>query len=353
MRILSGDILIADVIAPLEGNPVLAALVEKCQMKPGGKQTIDAARMEEFSKAVAGRSVTVTPGGSSANMLTTLSKLMGKKVDIRFLGVVGEGSYSDIIKRSLNEAHIALVPERLPDRPLPQAAVSFVMVTKGGQCTIATHPGNARDILKSAMITDGMVHTSDILLVQGSLWNKLDRTFPNRLVALGRKHGKTLWLTLPTQPGFDEEDAAHFQRLIPDADLLLGNDAELVRAFCLPIDAALSELQRMFRENTARRQIGFITCGKTGAAVVTADSIERISPMPINAADIVNTLGAGDTAYAGFAAGLLKGLSPMESAQIAMALAEEKLRINAPRLPDPRSVLARHFPHLDKLLAAV
>src|SRR4029077_9850821 len=120
-----------------------------------------------------------------------------------------------------------------------------VVVMKGGQCTIATHPGNARDILKPAMITDGMVHGSDILLVQGSLWHKLNRTFPNRLLALGRRHGKKLWLTLPTQPELSEDDAAHFQRLIPDADLLLGNDAELVRVLCLPLEAALGELQRI------------------------------------------------------------------------------------------------------------
>ena len=60
-RILSGDILIADVIVSPDGNPALSALVEKYHLKPGGKETLDDVRLAEFSAAVEGCAVTVTP----------------------------------------------------------------------------------------------------------------------------------------------------------------------------------------------------------------------------------------------------------------------------------------------------
>jgi len=352
IRILSGDILIADVIVSLEGNPSLAALVEKYHLKPGGKEALDDTRLAEFSAAAKGHGVTVTPGGSSANMLATLGKLMGKDVEVRFLGVAGEGLYSGMIRDSLEEAGIALLPEHLPGG---QAAVSFVMVGEGGQCTIATHPGNARDLLKLSVISEDRVRECDVLLVQGSLWHKFERGFPDRMIELCRKHAKELWLTLPTQTKFSEDDARRFQQLIPHASLVLGNESELVRVYGAAFQAALVKLQMALgkpspKEGKGKRAVGFITSGKTGAAIVTGDGIEYVAPMPIEARDIVNTLGAGDTSFAGFAAGYLRGLPTMACAQIAMALAEEKLRINNPRLAAPMAVMKEAFPNLARML---
>jgi len=333
-RILSADILIADVIISLAEHPALGAFIEKYRLQPGGKTALDDAQLQEFLAATEGLHVTVTPGGSSANMLTTLGKLLGSEIDVRFFGITGEGSYSDIIRHSLDDAGITLLPDRLlPTQIKPQTAISFVFILPGGQCTIATHPGNARDILKPAMIAEHLLQNSDVLLAQGSLWHKLQPGFADRLYALCIKHGKQFWLTLPTQALLSDEEAENIRHVIPDAALVLGNEAELIRLYGAPLETALHSLQKALKGEA----LGFITFGKDGAAVVSSHGIKRFPPVPIAEQEIVNTLGAGDTAFAGFAAGYLKGLAPAVSAQIAMALAGAKLRVNGPRLADPRA----------------
>jgi sugar/nucleoside kinase (ribokinase family) len=355
-RILSGDILIADVIAPLDGNRQLWHLVEKYHMAPGDKQSLDETQLTEFSTALKGVSCTVTPGGSSANMLTTLSKLLGREeVEVRFLGMPGNGAYSDTIRESMLESGISLVPERFPlCLSNMEPAVSYVFTYPDGQCTIATYSGNAREVLKPAMIAEHLVKNSEVVLVQGSLWHKFHPEFSDRLLKLCEKHHRRLWLTLPTQPNLSVEEKEKFMSALRSASLVFGNQAELQRMYGLPLDQSLQHLQKTLRDHERAADeshvIAFITFGKDGAAVVGAHSIEQVAPMRVDDGEILNTLGAGDTAYAGFAAGYLKKLPDMVSAQLAMTLAAEKLRFNGPRLPDPKTTLNTVAPDFAQML---
>lgn len=346
-RILSGDVLIADVIAPVEGNAALAALAQKYRMVPGAKQALDDTQLQEFSAALEGATAIVTPGGSSANMLTTLGKLLGKEIEVRFLGMAGDGAYGTLIRDAFAEAGIALVPERFPpSHVVLQSAISFVLVYPDGQCSIATYAGNARDILKPAMIPEHLVKNSDVVLMQGSLWHKFHPEFAGRLLKLCIQHHKQLWLTLPTQANLSKDETAGFMRGLPTAILVLGNHAELERLYGKDLKTSLRQLQVLFKDRE-ERAIGFITLGKDGAAVVSAEGVEYIKPV---AAEIRNTLGAGDTSYAGFVAGYIKKLPDATSARIAMVLAAEKLRVNSSRLADPRAVLAAQAAELSQLL---
>src|SRR5690606_23795045 len=92
---------------------------------------------------------------------------------------------------------------------------------------------------------------------------------------------------------------------------------------------------------------GFITLGKEGCAVITQHGIERLPPAVNMEGKKTYNLGAGDTAFAGFIAGHTRGLDPMQSAEIAMALAGEKIKINnGSRLPDPLGTLRNMRPEL-------
>ena len=53
-----------------------------------------------------------------------------------------------------------------------------MFILAGGQCTIATYPGNARDMLAPDIISDETVESCDIILAQGSLWYKFEHTLP-------------------------------------------------------------------------------------------------------------------------------------------------------------------------------
>lgn len=350
-RILSGDLLVADVIVPVGDNRALAALIRQYELTPGVKARLDETGLQQFLQAVEGCSVTVTPGGSSANMLTTLCKLLPGQLQVQFIGVAGDDYFSSFITSAFHDAGIGLVPLRT--HAVQQSAVSFVLVFPDGQCTIATYPGNAHSILTADIITDDMVEKSDVILAQGSLWHKLERGFGDRLVHLSRRYDKELWLTLPTQTYLSEEASAHFKTFLPQADLVLGNEAELLRVFGGTVEEGLRALQKCVSHpahNAARHPTGFITFGKKGAVLVTATMIESVRPENIRAHEIVNTLGAGDTSYAGFAAAYLKGVHDKDAAKIAMVLAGEKLKVNNPRLANPLATLRRSTPKLAELL---
>ncbi len=357
-RILTSDILIADVIAPVQGHAALGALVEAYHLRPGGKAQLNEEQATAFAEAFAQVDYEVVPGGSSANMLTTLSKLMPHKVDVRFVGIAGEGEHSKIIREAMAQAHVALVPEHMPVGVQARAAMSYVLVFPEGQCTIATVAGNARELLKPAVFAEHVVKNADVLLAQGSLWHKFHEEFADRLYALCMKHGRQFWLTLPTQAKPTAGECAKIIEMLPDATLVLGNEAEMLRLFPGALPDAAKKLQRLLQmegrppvKPERNDKIAFITLGERGCVLITQDKIEQIAAPYIAAGDIVNTIGAGDTAYAGFAAGYLKGLPAREAAQLGMALAGEKLRINAPRLPDPKATLEAKIPPLAALLA--
>lgn len=334
--ILSSDILIADVIVATEGNPYVMELIARYDLKPGGKRQIDAHQFQEFSAAVEGRPITLSPGGSTANMLTTLGKLFDKKLNITLIGVAGGGMSSQMIKSSLDEAGIVLVPEHPPVSPVPQTAMSYVMVYPDGQRTIATYAGNARDILQPDMIGEAAVKASDIVLLQGSLWGKLGEGYADRLYRLALTHKKELWLALPTHSMLGDNHIETFHDIIPHAALVLGNEEEVARVFRTSSASALLDLQRMLDP----KQVGFITLAEKGAAVITRDEVTYVPLHDGAPGSIVNTLGAGDAAFAGFAYGYLKKMPHVKSAAIGMALAAAKLHINGSRLPDPK----KHLP---------
>lgn len=356
-RILTSDILIADAIAPVRGHPALEALVSDYQLRPGGKLRLDEAQARVFADAFAQVEHMVVPGGSSANMLTTLAGLMPGQVDIRFIGIAGEDAHSEIIRQAMARQHIALLPDHLPTSMEAVAATSYVLVFADGQCTIATRPGNARELLKPAIIAEHVVKNADILLAQGSLWHKFHEEFADRLYSLCMKHARQLWLTLPTQAKPAASECAKILSMLPDATMVLGNEAEVMRLFHAPVHEAIKKLQAVL--DIPGRPAGqksvktaFITLGGRGCVVVGPSGIEQIGAPDIAAGEIVNTIGAGDTAYAGFAAGIIKGMEPAQAARLGMALAVEKLRINGPRLPDPLQTLMHARPPLAELVAA-
>ncbi len=363
LRILTSDLSIADAITEINGNSQLEKLIADNSLKRGGKAALTDEKSLNFESAVKDREVAVLPGGSSANVLVTLKKLLGKKnVDVDFLSVVGDDYYGKIIRDSFDEVGINLLPDKtIYQGQNPQVAVSYVMTYPNGERTIATNPGNAKAILKKDIVTDDMVKKSDVIFVQGSLWEKLDHDFADKLLELRwnhRKDKKQLWLALPTHAKFGEEKADMFNWLIPSANLILGNGEELSRIYkTSDTNVALQKLKQTFEEHPVLRnegfdkeQVAFITLGERGAAIVTKDKIKYVSPRDIKPEEVVNTLGAGDTAFAGFIAGYIKELPHEASAEIAMALANQKLRHNGPRLDNPLSSLHKASPYLADLV---
>ncbi len=375
VNILSSDILIADVIIPLLTpeelahksqdfrqkyellNTKLDEILEEKKARRGQKAAISKEQLDALSGLAHELGMVheenIVPGGSSANTLTTLAKLMKGKARVCFLGAVGEGKFDPTISESLSEADIERIPETFP--AMPESATSLVFVAPDGSRTITTYPGNAKDMLKSEMVTDDVIDDTNVIFVQGSLWEKMGDRLPNRLLTVGWEQNKEVWLALPTharfKPDMPEET---YKWLITSADVVLGNDEELQRIYKKDFQGALEELSDALTERDKVRQregkperkkdaVAFITRGKEGAVVVHPNrKFEYVGIADIEPGEIKNTLGAGDTSFAGFLAGHIAGMKPKGSAAFAMELAAEKLRWNTARIPEPRDAMLRN-----------
>lgn len=440
VRILTADTLTTDYIVPLEN---LETLVYRYQtdgkLLPDSKMQINVEDFEQFKAAVVNtdnkKYESKSPGGSSFNTTTTLRRLLGNRISVDFMGVLGVDEDSKAISAALGDAGIHLLPLANSDRSQlikPEAATSFAVMFPGRKRAIATYPGTAKQFLIPSMVTDELVSQSDVIFLQGSLWQKLDETFPvqnghasvdelgfaDKMMHYRWKHGNELWFALPTQSQYGskirthEEKAAHFRHVMAESNVVLGNSEELARAYTTdeeyhaiknilsqrnifpddlkkddeknsdPIgrlieqgrltkdeiakfdfanhsivaETAFARMQQAFakeplllasqddahhggRWTGKTDQVGFITCGKDGSVVITKNGIERLGPPKIEKNEIRNTIGAGDTAFAGFLYGYVNRRPHAISAQVATELAGAKLRHNGPTLPDPKSVL--------------
>ncbi|MGE3713387.1 MAG: PfkB family carbohydrate kinase [Alphaproteobacteria bacterium] len=370
-RILTSDLLITDISKELKKNPKLNEYAKRHGMEPGGKTLLDYERYKEMTPLMMRGGLFTAPGGSSANVVTTLSRLMGDGVEVSFIGRVGNGPISEAIDYEMRDANINMIRPPIPDGLQLHGAVTYALLSEDERGERdkhnATYPGNVHEIIKPETADEQLVKNTDAVFMQGSLWQKFDPEFSNRLMKYRWDLQKELWLALPTKAEFGVDQQDFFQFLIPSANVVLGNMDELCRTAGLlgkkGNAAELSPGQRMQALQKLRdafnrhfededkmirkdKQRAFITDGSNSAWVVTRDKIEEIHVNKMPDEQIRNKTGVGDTAFSGFLYGYLNGLDAEQSARIGVTLAREKLKEDDSRLPDPQKTLKDVLPYL-------
>jgi sugar/nucleoside kinase (ribokinase family) len=331
------------------------------------------------------------PGGSTGNAVFHVGAFLrqaGIPFEFELFSAIG-GEDVEAVRRAAEDyekAAIHVVPPSSEATMSPEMAVSTVFTFEGGGRIIATSAGNAAKILTADAVTDAHIEGADFLFLQASAWEKF-RDSPDhfgsaivdRMMQLRWQHRKPLILALPTNAFYADDHHETFKWLIPSADYLLGNVEELIALFRdeisqylkIPRDFALPEegtperntieeralmclqdhLAETRSEEIGKYPVAFITRGKTGAALVYPELNQDISYIrAANVPHIVNTLGAGDASYSGFMIGLLLGMTPEESAKLAMDVAGAKLGYNSARIPEVYEVLMKIRPDLQEKL---
>lgn len=354
--IATADLIILDVIGDAEKHPHLMDLVRSQKLKSGGKCRIDENQRILFQKAFdrCGDDIQLIPGGSASNTLRTLCLALPKYVKGVFVGTIGNEHYADLIRAEFKKANVELRTTS-PITLSPTTAVSYVIkyhdeVEKTR--TIATYPGNSRQLVVPEMFPQELFEDSDEFFLQGSIRGKFEAEVPNHILKQRWELRKKLWLAFPTS-GFEP---SYYQWLTPSANLVASNETELQAIFptSKTVEEALEQLQRqqqssgyVLEEKGWEPQVAMITNGTKGAYVVTA---KEITPTPLfdsGSRPVINTLGAGDTCSAGFRLGKLLGMSNEMCLKLAVALARAKVVLhNGPTLPDPISALCEIAPAL-------
>ena len=80
--------------------------------------------------------------------------------------------------------------------------------------------------------------------------------------------------------------------------------------------------------NPEQPQVALITLGKEGALLVTEKEVKHIRPMEVEKPQ--SFVGNGTAATLGFMVGYIKGLPHEKSADLAMAMAAEKIQQRSP-----------------------
>jgi sugar/nucleoside kinase (ribokinase family) len=395
--ITTTDLLLIDLVFELADAPWLQELFNEKGLEEGNKGKIDT--LEKYEEYVAGSSNTPHRsfvGGSAYNTSSTISRLLGDMVEVNFIGAAQEEEAKALmLRRAFRDANINLIPGDLPPESgvTPQPAISYVGRYESGERAIATWPANAAKVTTPELIDRALIERSDAVFLQASIGRKLDPAVRDTLLKYRSeaKEGNGIneidfWLAAPTSKAFGIDQAEFMQYLSSSANVVLSNEQEIAmmmgtapivinskgepeagEANQEQIDAALKEMQRIFREDTVLDEppVGYISHGVKGAYIVTADEITHV-PVPeklvVNKDEIGSTLGAGDNFFAGVLAariinkvaeraGEKPPLSHEQAVLIGMAISSAKVRHNSATIEDPAGALRELLPQLGGIIS--
>jgi alpha-glucosidase len=361
-KIFAADMLIADHLLPDEKA---ARLISSYKLEPDHKAIIE---RETHDKLIAESATpALTFGGSTAITMWTLKKLLKDDVNVDFMGLAANDKYGELVKKMMQEADINLLTKEWPEGEKQENAVSHVIKHPSGHNTVLTYPGTQVEALKkllakpeNAKLLEDNIRKCDVVYLPGAMIEKFGQTFTDELLKLRWRHKKELVLALPTHASFGPNDNQTFKRLIPSANVVMGNDVEFCRLYDMPtkrpvsdqqLQAVTNNIQAAFRSNVLAqneregpmKQVAFITRGDKPSLLITADDVLEIDAAKVQ--QVENILGAGDASFAGFLAGYVKGLEHKQSAELSMALSGEKImQANPnPHLDDPEKSLQKAF----------
>ena len=235
------------------------------------------------------------PGGKGANQAIAAARL-GAQVEL--VACIGDDPFAEMAGPLFESEGISSANlHRIPDI---NTGVGLVTLLPSGDNWIVGHLGaNMRMRPHHVEAAEPLIARSDIVMAQFEA--PLDSVA--RGLELGKKHGAmTILNPAPGQPA-DPDLLAH-------VDVLTPNESESRILLGLPPDdpTPTPELAARLLELGVDRIVA--TCGEQGALIVTAQSVEPMPAVPVQALDVT---GAGDSFNAALAVALGEGHSLREA----------------------------------------
>lgn len=237
----------------------------------------------------------LTLGSSSAILAHNLS-VLGSSVG--FVTMVGSDPLGAIALDRLRETTVDL--KRVIYKDGMATGVTVLLTHDEGR-HILTYPGAmthmaVADLDFEYLASARHFHLSSLFLQKGLLPGIRD------LFRDLKQAGLTISLDTNDDP--DDQWGKVVDELLEFVDLLLPNEAEANRIAGLDnIDDSLQVLSR-------RVPLIAVKCGARGALVQQADKRTEVVPVCVAPADLVDTIGAGDSFNAGFLHAFLRGIDP-------------------------------------------
>ena len=303
---------IVDVIARADDAFITGRSLDK-----GSMRLIDTGEAEELYGAM-GPGIEMS-GGSAANTLAGMAAL-GRKC--AFIGQVAQDQLGKVFRHDLTSLGVAFTtPDGAGD---PPTARCLILVTPDGQRTMNTFLG-ASHLLEQRMIDEAWIADSDILYLEGYLWDpELSRAAMRRAIDVSRAAGRKVAFTLSDAFIIDRH-GADFRNLIAEGlfDILFANEVEICAL------AETDDFEAAVAKVAPQVPLLVVTRGSQGELAITGGERTEVGAEPIDT--VVDTTGAGDLFAAGFLSGQAQGRSIADCLTMGAVCAREIIAQVGPR----------------------
>jgi sugar/nucleoside kinase (ribokinase family) len=303
---------IVDVIARADD-----ALITAEGLTKGSMRLIDAEEAERLYAAM-GPAIEMS-GGSAANTLAGMAAL-GQRCS--FIGQVADDQLGHVFTHDLRALGVAY--ETPPLGEGAPTARCLILVTPDGQRTMNTFLG-ASHLLEQSMIDEEWIADSDILYLEGYLWDpELSRAAMRRAIDVSRAAGRKVAFTLSDAFIIDRH-GADFRKLIAEGlfDILFANEVEICAL------AETGDFEAAVASVAAQVPLLVVTRGSHGALAIIGGERTEVGAEPIDT--VVDTTGAGDLFAAGFLSGQAQGRSIADCLTMGAVCAREIIAQVGPR----------------------
>jgi len=241
-------------------------------------------------------------GGSAANTAAGIASLGGS---VAFIGKVRDDALGEIFTHDLRSTGVVYTTP--PGTSGPPTARCLVLITSDAERTMSTYLGTAGE-MSAADVDPALVASARITYVEGYLVG-LPSAEGALAAAMKAAHaaGRKVALTL-SDPAWVALQHDAFKALLPDVDILLGNETEALE---LTGASSLEEAAAVLVHSV---EVIALTRGAQGA--IASDGRDTVS-VPAEPVDrVVDTTGAGDL----FASGFLLGLARERPLEVCLRL---------------------------------
>ena len=292
---------IVDIISKADDQFIIDQGMEKSAMN-----LIDGDRASQLYDAI-GPAMEVS-GGSAANTAVGISSFGGSA---GFIGKISEDLLGKVFTHDISAAGVAFPPVYDADHP---TACSFILVTPDTERTMNTYLGACITLNEDDM-NEELIAGADWVYLEGYLFDApRGPGCYQRVAEIAHANNTKLALSLSDAWCVERHYDALTGFIADHADLIFGNEDELLSLFPGDFDAAVKRLPELVAEAA-------ITKGAGGSMAVTSGEVVAVPAQ--QDIKVVDTTGAGDLYAAGYLFGRQRGDGLERSAQLATIAASE------------------------------
>lgn len=266
--------------------------------------TVTTERLPKPGETVNAGPLRVLPGGKSGNQAASAARIGAR---VRLLGAVGQDANAEFLLGKLQDAGVDVSDVLHVPGP---SGTTVITVDANGENTIVYSPGS------NAKVDVDYIHNHASVITEAAVLGLcLESPLPAVIESARIAHAAGVKVLVNDSPFIPELPA----ELIANSDILLVNEHEMSQLLGVdePEDGDWDGMD-WTSVAAALHDFGYeqavITLGGDGSVVIDGETVERISPVRV---DAVDTTGCGDSFMGTILAGLASGLTLGRSAQVA------------------------------------